>query len=130
MQKLEDGLWHPVAFRSSSMQPAEQNYEIYDREMLAIVEALKDWRYFLEGLPNTFEIVTDHANLKFWTTAQDLSRRQARWALWLSRFDFKLIHRSGKSNTQADALSRMAQYHSLDSDDNLAQIVLGPERFA
>ena len=42
MQKLEDGLWHPVAFRSSSMQPAERNYEIYDREILAIVEALKD----------------------------------------------------------------------------------------
>ena len=81
MQKQEDSLWHPIAFQSSSMQPAERNYEIYDREMLGIIEALKDWRSFLEGLPNTFEIVTDHSNLTFWRTAQDLSRRQAPWAL-------------------------------------------------
>ena len=59
------------------MVPAERNYEIYDREMLAIIEALKDWRHFLEGLPQPFEIVTDHLNLEYWRTAQDLSRRQA-----------------------------------------------------
>ena len=51
LQLQEDGLWHPVAFRSASMDPAERNYEIYDREMLAIIEALKDWQNFLEGLP-------------------------------------------------------------------------------
>ena len=43
LQKLDDGLWHPVAFRSESMADAERNYEIYDREMLAIVQALEDW---------------------------------------------------------------------------------------
>ena len=88
-QQQEDGLWHPVAFRSASMDPAERNYEIYDREMLAIIEALKDWRHFLEGLPTPFEILTDHRNLEHW---QDLSRQQARWALWLSRSDFWLKH--------------------------------------
>ena len=62
------------------MQPAERNYEIHDREMLAIIEALKDWQHFLEGLPDPFEIVTNHSNLQYWRTAQDLSRRQARWA--------------------------------------------------
>ena len=77
LQKQDDGLWHPVAFRSASMQAAERNYEIYDCEMLAVIEALKDWRSFLEGSPETFEIVTDHSNLEFWRTAQDLSRRQA-----------------------------------------------------
>lgn len=55
------------------MQQPERNYEIYDRKMLAIIEALKDWRHFLEGLPELFEIVTDHRNLKYWSTAQDLS---------------------------------------------------------
>ena len=77
MQKQEDGQWHPVAFRSASMQPAERNYQIYNREMLAIIEALKDWRSFLEGSPEPFEIITDHSNLEFWCTAQDLSQRQA-----------------------------------------------------
>ena len=74
------------------MQAAEWNYEIYDCEMLAVIEGLKDWRNFLEGLPYPFEIITDHSNLEFWRTAQDLSRRQARWALWLSRFQFHMIH--------------------------------------
>ena len=60
------------------MTEAECNYNIYDREMLAICEALKDWRHFLEGLPQPFEIWTDHQNLQFWQTAQNLSRRQAR----------------------------------------------------
>ena len=69
--------------------------------MLAIIEALKDWRHFLEGLPITFEIMTDHKNLEHWRTAQDLSRRQARWSLWLSRFNFILRHKPGKTNTQA-----------------------------
>lgn len=128
-QQLEDGLWHPVAFRSSALQPAERNYEIYDREMLAIVEALKDWRSFLEGLPQPFEIHTDHENLKWWTTAQDLSRRQARWALWLSRFDFRLIHKPGKANTEADALSRLSSHHVSDADDNQQRIVLDRELF-
>ena len=72
-QKLEDGEWHPIAYRSSSMDENQRNYEIHDREMLAIVEALRDWRHYLEGLPDPFDIVTDHDNLRYWRTAQDLS---------------------------------------------------------
>jgi RNase H-like domain found in reverse transcriptase len=51
LQKLEDDLWHPVAFQSQSMVEAERNYEIYDKEMLAIVHALRveDWRHYLEA---------------------------------------------------------------------------------
>lgn len=92
LQQQEDSTWHPVAFRSSSMQAAERNYQIYNREMLAIIEALKDWRSFLEGLTSEFTIISDHSNLEYWQTAQDLTRRQARWALYLSRFHFKLQH--------------------------------------
>jgi len=127
MQRQEDGLWHPIAFRSLSMQPAERNYEIYDREMLGIIEALKEWRSFLEGLPSTFEIVTDHSNLMFWRTAQDLSQRQAHWALWLSCFHFTMVHKPGKANVQADALSRMPNLEVPDADDNRQQTVLTPE---
>lgn len=111
------------------MDPAERNYEIYDREMLGIIEALKDWRNFLEGLPQPFEIITDHRNLKYWCLAQDLSRRQARWSLWLSRFHFLLTHRPGKTNTQADALSRMPNLAVSDAEDNKQQTVLRPEHF-
>src|SRR5215475_573075 len=129
MQQLEDGQWHPIAYRSVSMQPAERNYQIYNREMLAIIEALKDWRYFLEGLRGEFEIISDHSNLEYWRTAQDLTRQQAQWSLYLSRFNFQLVHRAGKSNTQADALSRMASHRVQDHEDNQQQVVLSPELF-
>ena len=112
------------------MQPAERNYEIHDREMLAIIEALQEWRHFLEGAPNPFTILSDHANLLYWRTAQDLSRRQARWALYLTRFDFHLEHRPGKLITQADPLSRMPHHQVRDNEDNTQRIVLRPEHFA
>ncbi|PIL36423.1 hypothetical protein GSI_00111 [Ganoderma sinense ZZ0214-1] len=86
-QEGEDGKWHPVAFHSESMSDAERNYEIYDKEMLAIIRALQAWRHYLEGLPSVFEIQSDHKNLEYWKTAQNLTRRQARWALYLSRFE-------------------------------------------
>jgi RNase H-like domain found in reverse transcriptase len=105
LQQLEDDLWHPIAFRSESMVEAERNYEIYDKEMLAVIQALEDWRHYLEGLPNTFTIVTDHRNLEYWRTAQNLTRRQARWSLYLSQFDFHLTHKPGTAITQADPLS-------------------------
>ena len=88
----EDSKWHPVAFHLESLNDAERNYEIYDKEMLAIIRALQAWHHYLEGLPSTFKIQSDHRNLEYWRTAQHLTRRQARWALYLSRFDFVISH--------------------------------------
>jgi hypothetical protein len=129
LQRLDDELWHPIAFRSESMTEAERNYEIYDKEMLAVVRALEDWRHYLEGLPQPFDIITDHRNLEYWRTAQNLSRRQARWSLYLSRFDFRLTHKPGTVNTQADPLSRLPPHTISDADDNRNQTVLRPQHF-
>ena len=129
LQQLDDKRWHPIAFRSESMVPAERNYEVYDKEMLAVIRALEDWRHYLEGLPQPFTIVTDHRNLQYWRTAQNLSRRQARWSLFLSRFDFQITHKPGATNTQADPLSRVSTYQIADADDNQHQLVLKPEHF-
>jgi hypothetical protein len=71
-QKGEDGLWHPVAYRSDSMSKEEHNYEIYDREMLGLIRALEDWHHFLEGID--FEVITDHKNMEWWSTMRDLNR--------------------------------------------------------
>ena len=76
MQRAEDDQWHPVAYLSQSMNEAERNYEIWDREMLAVIRALSHWRHYLEG-GNHFEVWTDHKNLEYWETTRDLSRRQA-----------------------------------------------------
>lgn len=89
---LEDNKWHPVAFMSKSMSETKRNYEIHDKELMAIIRALDEWRHFLEGAAHPFDIWTDHWNLEYFTTAQKLTRRQARWSLFLSRFDFTLKH--------------------------------------
>jgi hypothetical protein len=128
-QKGEDSLWHPIAYRSASMTEAEQNYKIYDREMLAFCKALKDWRHFLEGLAQPFEVWTDHVNLQYWCTAQHLTHRQACWALLLANFNFILVHKAGTANTCTDPLSRMPNHAISDANDNWEEIVLKPEHF-
>ncbi len=125
-QKHIDDLWHPIAYRSQSMSKEERNYEIYDREMLGLIRALEDWRHFLEGI--SFEVITDHKNMEWWTTMRDLNRRQARWSLYLSRFTFKVTYKKGES-MQADALSRFSKDHVSDRDDNRQLQVLGPKYF-
>jgi hypothetical protein len=125
-QKYPDGLWHPVAYRSSSMSKEERNYEIYNREMLGCIRALEDWRHFLEGI--SFEIVTDHKNIEWWASMRDLNRRQARWTLYLSRFSFKITYRKGEL-MQADALSRFSKDQVSDKEDNRQVQVLKPEHF-
>jgi len=98
--------WHPVAFYSKSLSPVEWNYEIHDKEMLAIIHALEEWRHFLEGARHPIEIWTDHKNLEYFMMAKKLNRRQARWSLYLACFDFKLTYQPGHSMGKPDALTR------------------------
>ena len=97
-----DGLWRPVAFLSKSLNETERNYEIHDKEMLAIIRGLEAWRHLLEGAQYKFEIWTDHKNLEYFMKVQKLNRRQARWALYLSWFDFILKHVAGTKIRKAD----------------------------
>ena len=91
-KSLEDGMWHPIAFFSKSLSPVEQNYKIHDKEMLAIICALEEWRHFLEGVWHKFEIWMDQKNLEYFWISKKLNRRQARWSLYLSHFNFTLCH--------------------------------------
>ena len=93
----EDEKWHLVAYLSKSLSETKRNYEIHDKEMLAIIRALEEWRHFLEGAPDKFEIWTDHKNLEHFMSAKKLNHRQARWSLTLARFDFVMHHRPGKT---------------------------------
>jgi len=76
--KGADGKWRPVVFISNLLSPAERNYEIYDKEMLAVIWCLEDWRYYLEGTKKEFEIWMDHKNLQYFISSQKLNHRQAR----------------------------------------------------
>ena len=72
----KDSIWHPIAFSSHSMTPQEQNYPVTDKEMLSVIQALEQWRHYLEGARHQFEIWNDHANLQWFMTRQDLNRWQ------------------------------------------------------
>ncbi|CAI7802329.1 unnamed protein product [Closterium sp. NIES-54] len=95
----------PLAFESRKLQPAERNYATHDRELLAIVHAIKTWRCYVELQPVT--VYTDHRPLQHLKTQPVLSRRQARWAEFLEQFvpSLQIIYRPGKLNP-ADVLSR------------------------
>jgi len=98
--------WHLVAFYSKSLSPVERNYEIHDKEILAIIHALEEWRHSLEGARHLVEIWMDHKNLEYFMTAKKLNCCQARWSLYLARFDFKLTHCPGHSMGKPDAARR------------------------
>jgi len=100
----------PVAFISKSLNEVERNYKIHDREMLAIVRCLDEWRHLLEGAQNKFEIWSDHKNLEYFMSSQKLNQRQAQWALYLSRFNFMLKHVPGSSMEKANSLSRQPDW--------------------
>ena len=84
LMECKDGLWRLVVFLSKSLNETKKNYEIHNKEMLAIIRGLEAWRYLLEGAQTKFEIWTDHKNLEYFMKAQKLNRRQARWTLYLS----------------------------------------------
>ena len=71
--KYSDEKWRLVTFISKSLSDMEQNYEIYDKEMLAVVRCLEAWRHFLEGAAVKFEIWTDHKNLEYFMKVQKLN---------------------------------------------------------
>ncbi|KAG1928442.1 retrotransposable element [Pimephales promelas] len=105
-----DDKMHPCAFFSHRLSPAERNYDIGNRELLAVKLALEEWRHWLEGSGVPFIVWTDHKNLEYIRTAKRLNSRQARWALFFGRFDFTLSYRPGSKNIKPDALSRIFDF--------------------
>ena len=125
--KCSDEMWRPVAFISKSLSDTERNYKIHDKEMLAVIRCLEAWRHFLEGAAIKFEIWTDHKNLEYFMKVQKLNRRQARWALHLSRFNFMLKHVLGSKMGKADSLSRRPDWEVGVEKDNEDQRLVKPE---
>src|SRR3979490_2345019 len=72
--QMQQGIWKPVAYMSKALNDVERNYDIHDKEMLAIMQALGEWRHYLQGTRQPFEIWTDHKNLEYFMTARKLNR--------------------------------------------------------
>ena len=96
----------PCAFFCKKLSPVERNYDIGNRELLAVKLAFEEWRHWLEGARHPFLVLTDHNNLEYIRTTKRLNPRQARWALYFTRFHFTMSYRPGFKNVKADALSR------------------------
>ncbi len=120
--------WHPVTFLSKALTFMEQNYEIYNKELLAIMLTLDEWRHYLMGAAQDFEIWTDHWNLQYFQKPQKLDWWQACWVTKLAGYHFSLHHKPGIANKKDDLLSRWAD-HKQGKEDNDKIVVLKPEHF-
>jgi hypothetical protein len=116
---------HPCAYLSKSLTKEQRNYDTGDRELLAIVQALKEWRHYIQGSGHTTIVLSDHNNLQHFKVPQTIGRRMARWTLYLSEFDIKLVHIPGKKNIQADSLSRRPDLCPQGTDNE--DVVVLPE---
>jgi hypothetical protein len=100
------GNLHPVGFYSRQLKPAELNYEIHDKELLAIVEGLTKFGKYCMTNRQKIKILTDYKNLEYWNSKRDLNLRQARWSEKLANYDFTIHFRPGKLCGKPDILSR------------------------
>jgi transposase InsO family protein len=126
----DKGILRPVAFFSKKHSPTECNYEIYDKELMAIIRCFEEWRPELEGTPSPVKVLTDHRNLEYFMTTKLLNRRQARWSEFLSRFNFRIVYRPGKQGAKPDALTRRSEDLPKEGDERLlhqSQVVLKRE---
>jgi len=101
----DDGNIHPITFYSHSMQLAELNYEIYDKELLPIFEAFRQWCNYLEGSAHIILVLSDHKNLEYFMTTKQLTCRQVHWSEHLSGFNYLICYHTGQLGTKPDVLT-------------------------
>lgn len=116
----DDGVLRPCAFFSRKNNAQECNYEIHDKELLAVVRCLEEWDSELRSVER-FKVITDHKNLEYFMKPRMLNERQIRWSLLLGRYNLELLYRPGKQNVRADALSRREQDLPIGAEDERLQ---------
>ncbi|SLM35306.1 hypothetical protein LPUS_04492 [Lasallia pustulata] len=114
----DDEVLHPIAFYSKNMVPAECNYEIYDKALLAIICCLEHWCLELEATELPVEIFTDHKALEHFMTSKELTCQQVCWAEKLSEYNFKIMYQTGAKNVKADALTCKLRDKPINEEDD------------
>jgi len=132
-QPNEKGILHPVAYYSRKLKDPERNYDIHDKELLAIIDALRKWGTYCKTRGPKITILMDHKNLEYWKTKKDLNLRQARWGKRLANYDFMIKYRPGKLAGKLDILSRESGDSRWEGDmkhrQNHRRILLPEEAF-
>jgi hypothetical protein len=111
-----------VALYSRTLSAPELNYDMHDKELLAIFEAFRSWRHYLEGSAAPVDVVTDHKNLEYFTTTKMLTRRQARWSEYLHQFNLIIRFRPGKLGAKPDTLTRRWDVYPKEGDKDYARV--------
>ena len=117
---------------SKTMSDAECNYDIHDKELLAIVQAFHEWKRYTRGNPRPIRVLTDHKNLVTFMTTKEVNERQARWMQELSQYNFKIEYRPGKEGGKPDAFTRRERDLPTAGDKRLTRnvgILLPRERY-
>src|SRR5712691_11364616 len=125
--RLDTGELRDIGFFSKALNQTERNYDIWDREFMAVVFGLRNWRHLLSGSPHPVVVWTDHANLQYYRHPQKINRRVARYIALLSDYNLVLKHLPGTKN-RADALSRRPD-HADGQDDNADTTALPSQLF-
>jgi hypothetical protein len=116
----DDSILRLCAYFSRKNNPHECNYEIHDKELLAVVRCLEEWDAKLRSVAK-FKVITDYKNLEYFMKPRMLNERQMRWSLLLGRYDIEILYRLGKQNIRADALSRREQDLPAGAEDERLQ---------
>ena len=125
----DSGILHPVAFFSKKHSPAECNYEIYDKELMAIIRCFEESCAELESLLHPIRVLSDHKNLEYFISTKLLSHCQVRWSEFLFWFNFIIIYQPCKAGGKPDALTRRSWDLPKEGDERIAfqrQVVLKP----
>ena len=104
LSQIQNGIERPIAYYSRTLQPAERNYCVTRRELLAIKDGVRAFKRYLYG--QKFTVRTDHGSLRWLLNMKDPRDQLARWLLELSSYNFDVIHRAGRHHANADGLSR------------------------
>src|SRR6267154_2543589 len=120
-------LLRPLGFHSQTFNKAKQNYPIYDRELLAIIRGLRNWRHLLRNTTHPVMVITDHANLQYYREPQKIGPRVNGYIVELADFNIQLVYKPGNTN-KADELSRRPDMAPEDEDELV--IVLPNHLFA
>jgi hypothetical protein len=116
--KTETGL----GLSNTTFTPPELNYDTHHKELLAIFEAFCVWRHYLEGSGIPIDVVTDHKNLEYFSTAKVLTHCQARWSEYLSQFNMVICFRPGHLGTKPDSLTGCWDVYPKEGNSDYASI--------
>ena len=116
--------YHPVAFHSQTFKDAETNYNVHDKELMAIYDAFKCWRHYLEGASTPIDVITDYHNLQYFSTTKVLSCRQAQCLEYLSQFNMVIHFHPGKLGTKPDVLTCRWDVYPKEGSSDYASINL------